>query len=349
MPLIDLASDTATRPSDEMWSAMRSAPLGDEQRREDPTTLKLEERVASMLGKDRALLLPSATMANQIAIALQTKAGDEVLVDKSAHIVHYEAGYTSVIARAQLKLLEGHEGIFSREQLEGALRDDDPHYPDASLIVVENTSNRGGGKAWSMSAWQEVVDFAQEHQIALHVDGARFFNATTVNQVSPLEMAKGASTIQLCFSKGLGCPFGAVLAMNESHFRQARKIKQGLGGALRQSGVVAAAMLYALDHELPKLQDDHRRAALLREALTRFPELEVEKGESNLVFFKASSGKAFADDFCSSLLEHGVRMGPASKDRVRACLHRDVDDQGIQVAISSLQNVISHLSQGGQL
>ncbi len=339
---VDLVSDTATRPSPGMLQAMTSARLGDEQKGEDPTVRALEERAADLLGTESALFVPSATMANQIALSLHAKPGDEIICHRTAHVYNYETGGTAITAAAQLHVLDTPRGIFTGEDVTRAVRADYPHLSDTCAVVVENTSNGGGGTVWPDAAFDSVLEVCRTRDIALHIDGARLCNAAAAAQVEPSHWGARADTVQLCFSKGLGCPFGAVLGLPQGMWRAARRRKQSLGGALRQGGVIAGAMLYALEHNRPKLVDDHRRAAALAEALAELPGLSLAPPETNLVFFRLSAGGELdAGAFCRRLLdEHSVRMAPTIDGRVRACFHLDVDDQGLARAIAGVRAIL---------
>lgn len=340
-PLIDLVSDTATRPTPGMWRAMQGAPLGDEQKREDPTTRDFEARVAALLGQERALFLPSATLANQIALCLHAEAGDEVLCHESAHVLHYEGGAASILSRAHLRALSGARGFFGGDDVRAAIRADDPHFPRSRAVVVENTSNGGGGGVWPDGHFDSVVEACAEHGLALHIDGARLMNAAVARKVEPSFWGARAKTVQMCFSKGLGCPFGSVLAMPDALLGRAWRWKQALGGALRQSGVITSAMAYALDHHVEGLAEDHRRAAWLAAALATHEGVALEAVETNLVFFSLGEGRPSPGAFCEALRAHGVRMGTTRDGRVRACTHRDIDDGGIEQAIRACHAVLS--------
>lgn len=336
--LVDLISDTATRPTPGMLEAMVTAKLGDEQKGEDPTVNALEARAAALLGKDRAMFLPSATMANQIALALHCAAGDEVLCHPTAHIFNYETGGTSMNSRAQIHVVDGPRGLFDGEAVKSRVRADDPHLPETRVVVVEQTSNGGGGTVWPDETFDSVVAAVREHGLKLHIDGARLMNASVAAGVPPTRWSAAADTVQMCFSKGLGCPFGAVLAFDEEHWRFVRRRKQAMGGCLRQGGVIAGAMLYALDHHVERLADDHRRARELAEALRTRPGVECPVPETNLVFFRAA-GKD-PRELCQGLLERGVRMAPTLDGRIRACLHLDVDDAGLERAVAAVRAVV---------
>lgn len=343
MTFIDLVSDTATRPTTAMLEAMARAQTGDEQKGEDPTTLALEARVAQLLGKERALLLPSATMANQIALALHVEAGGEYIAHRSAHVVHYEGGGSAITARAQPMTLSTPRGIFGADDLAGVIRADDPHHPRSCCVVVENTSNGGGGAVWPQSALDEVYGFCAARGLPVHVDGARLWNAHVASGEALSRLVHGATTVQVCFSKGLGCPFGAILALPASLWPRARRLKQALGGALRQSGVLAAAMDHALDHHLAGLADDHRRARRFADGLSSLGTIVVEPVETNLVFFTVPD----ADRVQAAALARGVRVGAVSSTvspgprRLRACLHRDIDDAMVDQALTVIADSLA--------
>lgn len=336
--IVDLYSDTATQPTRGMREAMLSAPLGDEQRRTDPTVKQLEERIAALLGKERAVLFPSATMANQAAIALHCAPSDEVLCHRTAHVINAEGGGLAANAGVQVMALDGDRGIFDRRALERALRIDDPHQPRSRAVVVENTSNGGGGTVWPDDAFFGVVASCAERGLALHVDGARLFNAAVARGVSPAHWARHAQSVQVCFSKGLGCAFGAVLAVDAAAEGQVRRIKQRLGGALRQAGIVAAGMLYALEHHVERLADDHRRAAALAEALRGHEHLEVPPVETNIVYF--SYRRRAAGELAARLRDRGVLVSQ-NGDRLRACLHLGISDSDLERAIAAFGAVLS--------
>ena len=329
--IVDLYSDTATQPTAEMRQAMLSAPLGDEQRRTDPTVLELEKRIAQVLGKPRAVLMPSATMANQIGVALHCAPGDEVICHKSAHVINSEGGGLAANSGVQVMPLTGERGIFDADAVLAALRIDDPHQPASRAVVIENTSNGGGGSVWPDEAFFGVSRLCQERGLALHIDGARLFNAAVKRGVTPDYWGRHARSVQVCFSKGLGCAFGAVLALDEDLEHRARRLKQRLGGSLRQAGIMAAGMLYALDHHVERLADDHRRAARLGEALARFDALEVPPVETNIVYFRYRRGKA--SELSERLRREGVLVSLVGADRLRACLHLGITDAALERAI----------------
>lgn len=337
--IVDLFSDTATQPTRGMLDAMLTAPLGDEQRRSDPTVRKLEERIALLLGKERAVFMPSATMANQIAVALHCAPGDEVLCHRTAHVINSEGGGLAANSGVQVLALAGERGIFDADTLRAALRFDDPHQPTSRAVVVENTSNGGGGSVWPDEAFFGVVRVCEERGLKLHIDGARLFNAAVARGVGPSHWGKHAQSVQVCFSKGLGCPFGSVLAVDAADERQVRRIKQRMGGALRQAGIVAGAMLYALDHHVERLADDHRRAAQLAAALSRLDAIELAAVETNIVYFRYLRGQA--SELSERLRERGVLVSTMGADRLRACTHLGISDSGLERAIQVFSAVLT--------
>jgi threonine aldolase len=339
--IVDLFSDTATQPTRGMREAMLSAPLGDEQRRTDPTVQRLEERIAALVGKDRAVLVPSATMANQIAVALHCNPGDEVLCHRTAHVINSEGGGLAANSGVQVMPLAGERGFFDAETLSAALRIDDPHQPKSGAVVVENTSNGGGGSIWPDATFDGVVSVCRERGLALHIDGARLFNAAVARGVSPARWGQHARSVQLCFSKGLGCPFGAVLAVDADLEPRVRRIKQRLGGALRQAGIVAGGMLYALDHHVERLAEDHDRAARLASALAQFHAVEVMLPvETNIIYLRYRRGTAAA--LVERLRDRGVLVSSGGADRLRACTHLGITDRGLERAIEVFAEVLKH-------
>lgn len=337
--LVDLFSDTATQPTQAMLQAMTQAPLGDEQRGTDPTVRRLERRAAEVLGTECAVLCPTATMANQIAIALHCGLGDEVLCHPTAHVVNHEGGGLAANSGVQCLTVPGERGIFTADALRTCLRKDDPHHPISRAVVVENTSNAGGGSIWPDAVFDGIVEVCREQGLALHVDGARLFNAAVAKGVSPAHWAARANSVQVCFSKGLGCPFGAVLGTASPFEGRVRRIKQRLGGALRQAGIVAAAMLHALEHHVERLSDDHARATRLARALGSLPGVQVDPVETNLVFFRRAG--APPGSWVEKLRARGVLVSPAPADRMRACLHLGISDADLDRAIQGFTEAFS--------
>jgi threonine aldolase len=341
-PLIDLVSDTATRPSQGMRVFMAQAPVGDEQKQEDPTVNALQDRVAALLGKEAALYLPSATMANEIAVKVHTQPGDKVILDETAHIVTSEAGGPAVLSGVMLHSLRGVRGVFTAEQVEGAIGRDGPHYPPARLVSVEQTANLGGGTVWPQAQLRAVVEVARRHRLRTHMDGARLMNAAVASGVPAHEHARGFDTVTLCLTKGLGCPVGALVAGDRAVMKDARRYKHLFGGAMRQAGIIAAAGLYALDHNVDRLAEDHTNAKILARGLAeiRGIRIEVEHVETNIVFFDVAGLGITAKDAVERLREQGVRMGATGQTQIRAVTHLDVSQADVERAAEIAQQVL---------
>jgi threonine aldolase len=332
--MIDLSSDTATKPSDGMRWAMAAAEVGDEQRREDVTTTKLQERVADMLGKEAALFLPSATMSNLIALKTHLKPGDEFIAAHNSHIVVWEGGGYAAVAGASVNALHTERGVFTGRQVADAIRPDDPHYARTRLVCTENTHNAGGGTVWTAEEMADVSSAARKHGLAMHLDGARLMNAAAASQRPLRDIVSVFDSVTLCLSKGLGCPIGALLAGSKDFIEAAWRPKHMLGGAMRQSGVLAAAGLYALEHNLEHLAEDHANAKRLAMGLSELSNVSVDvsRVQSNLVFFSVSG--MTGDEARQRLEAEGVRMS-GSYGTVRAVTHLDVSDRDIETALEA--------------
>jgi threonine aldolase len=336
--LIDLYSDTATRPSVAMLAAMTSASVGDEQKGEDPSVNALEEMGADLLGKDAAVFLPSATMANQIAVKVHTQPGDEAIVEQSSHIVTSEGGGPAFLSGIMLHTLCGSRGTFTPEQVEAAIRPDGPHHPRTRLVCVEQTSNRGGGSVWPLNRLAAIAELAKRRKLATHMDGSRLMNAAVASGVGAREYARGYDSVTLCLSKGLGCPIGALLAGGSDFIRQARRYKHLFGGAMRQAGFIAAAGIYALVNNVSRLTEDHTNAKLLARLLANIPGIDIDVGgvETNIVFFDIGGTSVVGLDFIARLRLLGVRMGLSSSSTVlRAVTHLDVSRADVERAASA--------------
>jgi threonine aldolase len=337
--LIDLYSDTSTRPSPGMRKAMAEAEVGDEQRGEDPSTRALQERVAELLGKEAALFLPSGTMCNQIAILVHCRPGDEVIAADLAHIFTSEAGALSALAGAQSWPVVTKRGIFTGEQVEAALRDGGRHSPRSRLVAIEQTNNRGGGAVWPLTAIEEVAQTARRHGLALHMDGARVLNAQVASGVAVSRMAALCDSAWIDLSKGLGCPVGGVLAGPKAFIEEAWSSKHRLGGALRQSGILAAAGLYALDHNVERLAEDHANARRLAELIGNIGGVRVvnPEVETNIVYFDASGTGRSNKAIVAAMFEQGVRMGASYGGMIRAVTHLDVEAAQMDGAARAFQ------------
>ena len=332
--MINLYSDTQTRPSEGMRRAIASADVGDEQRREDPTTRHLEERVAELLGQEAGLFLPSGTMCNQIAFRLHARpGGDELILDRTAHPIIAEAGGPAWNAGLMIRALDGDGGIFTADQVRAAIRPDTRYMPRSRVVSVEQTTNMGGGRVWPVDAVHDVLTAAREHGLRTHMDGARLMNAVVASGVSAAEYAGGFDTAWLDFTKGLGAPVGAVLCGSAELIKEAWRWKQQMGGAMRQAGIVAAGCLYALDHNVERLAEDHANARALADGLAELG-CEVVAPQTNIVIFSTPEG------FVEAMGRHAIDLGGTPDGRVRAVTHLDVSpaevDEALQVARSLL-------------
>ena len=341
---IDLGSDTATRPSAAMLAFMMAAPVGDDQRREDPTVNALQERVADLLGQQAALFLPSATMANEIALKVQTQPGDEVIVDHESHFVTSEAGGPAFLSSVMLHHVRGERGIFTAQQFIDGVRRKAIHAPRTRLVCVEQTTNRGGGAIWPMAQLKAIVAEARVRDIRTHMDGSRLLNAVVASGVDAATQAGEFGSVTLCLSKGLGCPVGALLAGSTDFVEQARRYKHIFGGAMRQAGIVAAAGLYALEHNVKRLAQDHEHARLLAQRLAEIPGVDSDPAavETNIVFFDIARTGMSGKELVEKLEQRGVRMGAwPGETQVRAVTHMDVSADHVIEAASTVAEVIS--------
>ncbi|MBT7265606.1 MAG: threonine aldolase family protein [Rhodospirillaceae bacterium] len=340
---IELFSDTKTKPSQAMLDAMMQAECGDEQAGEDPTTLALQGRVADLLGKEAALFVPSGTMCNQIAMAVQCQPGDEIIADKTAHIINFEAGGPAVIARAMIKPLDGIRGQYTLEQAREALRAGFRHAPSSKMIAVEQTANLGGGSIWPLAVLQSLKELAAEHNLVSHMDGARLLNAVVASGVSAKDYAATVDTVWIDLSKGLGCPIGGVIAGTKDFIEQAWPWKQRLGGSMRQSGVLAAAGLYALDHNVDRLAIDHANARTLATRLAQIPGVKIDPltVETNILIIDVGEAALSAPEISERLLAGGVRMGAMNPTSMRAVTHLDVDEAGVSRAADLFAEICS--------
>ena len=337
--MVNLYSDTQTRPTPEMRRAMASAEVGDEQSFADPTVLALCERVADLLGHDAAVFLPSGTMCNAIAFRLHVgPAGDEVVLHRTSHPIIAEAGGPAVISGAVLCPVDGPGGMFDADTLRSVLRRPDRYSPRSRLVSLEQTTNIAGGRVWPLEQMESVLAVAREAGMRAHLDGARLMNAVVASGVPARDWAGGFDTAWLDFTKGLGAPVGAVLAGSRERVDQASRYKQMWGGAMRQAGIVAAAGLYALDHHVERLAEDHENARVLAEGLAALDGVSLDPAdvETNIVVF----GVPDAEAFCAGLDRAGVKMYAIGPQRVRAVTHLDVDRAGIEEAIAAARDAL---------
>jgi threonine aldolase len=330
---VNLHSDTQTRPTAGMRRAIAEAEVGDEQRFLDPTVNELQRRVAELLGHEAGLFLPSGTMCNEIALRLHIgPAGDELILDRTAHPIVAEAGGPAALAGALTRHLDGDGGVFTPEQLEAAVRPVDRYMPRSRLVSVEQTTNMGGGRVWPLVTVREVLKTARRHGLRTHLDGARLMNAVVASGVPAADYASGFDTAWLDFSKGLGAPAGAVLCASSELIAQAWRWKQMMGGALRQAGIVAAGCLYGLDNHVERLAEDHEHARLLADGLKECG-LELLPQESNIVIAAVEDPGALI----AALRERGVEISAGGAGRVRCVTHLDVDRDGVEAALQAFR------------
>ena len=342
---IDLISDTSTRPTPAMRRAMAEAEVGDEQRGEDPSVNRLCDRAAALMGQEAALFLPSGTMCNQIAIATHCRPGDEIITADASHIIGSEVAGAAVFAGSVIREISCRGGIFSGYDVSAAVRAGNPKSPRSRLVEVEQTNNRGGGSVWPLEAILSVTEAARAHDLALHMDGARLMNAAVASGVAARDFAAPFDSVWLDLSKGLGCPFGGVLAGSVEFVKQAWTWKHRFGGAMRQAGMLAAAGLHALDHHIDRLAEDHANARLFADRVAEVPGIVLDPAEveTNLVFFNVDETGLSAKDISDQLLEKGIRIGIEGAFRMRLVTHLDVDRKDIEEAAEALTNIIAHL------
>jgi threonine aldolase len=333
---VNLYSDTQTRPSVGMKEAMVRAEVGDEQNGDDPTLNALCDRMAALTGKPAAMFLPTGTMCNQISILVHCRPGDEILAHENSHIIINEGGGPGALAGVAILGLRGTRGMFDSFTMKAALREKRRNAPPQTLVAVEQTANAGGGTVWPMALLSDVLRSAHEEGMKTHMDGARLMNAVVAAGVPVREMVEHCDSVWLDFTKGLGAPLGAVLCGSEEFIDEAWRWKQRLGGSLRQAGICAAACLYALDHNVDRLREDHENARVLARGLSQIPGLAVEAPETNLVFFDTQGTGVTADALAERLRQVGVKISTVGRYRMRACTHLDVDAAGVEFAVQSI-------------
>ncbi len=335
--MIDLRSDTVTRPSDGMRRAMASAEVGDDVYGEDPTVNRLEARMAEVLGKEAALFVPSGTMANQLCVHVLTDPGDEVILDRSSHIFNYESGAAGMLSGVQLHPLAGKHGRLHADQVEAAIRPDMPVFPTTRLICLENTANKPGGVIYPMARIEAIAEVVRTHGLHFHLDGARLWNASAASGVPEREYAAPFDTVWVALSKGLGCPVGSVLAGSQNRVDAARAARKQFGGGMRQAGILAAAGLYALDHHRPHLAEDHAKARRLAEGLAECDAFSVDLDlvQTNIVIFHVVDGAA--EPVIDAMAEDGIGLTPFGPSTLRATTHRDVSMDDVDTALAAFR------------
>ncbi len=340
--MIDLRSDTVTRPTIAMKQAMMDAEVGDDVMGEDPTVNRLEAMMAELLGKEAAVFGCSGTQTNQMGVRAHCLPGDELLINETGHIGIFEAGGPAALSGVTVRQIAAPRGMLSVADLQDKPRVDDQHYCRTRLVCLENTTNIAGGFIYPLQQLQDVSEWASSLGLKMHLDGARFFNATIGGGYSPSDMAACFDTVSICFSKGLGCPVGSILVGSKEEIRLARRARKMFGGAMRQSGIVAAAAIYALENHVDRLQQDHDNAKQLSLGLSAIDGITAwpEHTESNLVFLELDAESGTAVQFAAALRERGVLVGPMGGQRVRMVTHLDVRESDIAVVIYAVRDCV---------
>lgn len=322
-----------------MRKIIAEAVVGDDVLGDDPTVLALQEKVADLLGKEAALFVPSGTMANQIAIRTHTEAGDEIIVESESHVFFFETGALAGICGVQPYLVPGNRGLMNVEAIEAAIRPKEYHFPPTKLIVIENTHNHGGGTVYPISLLQEIRNIANQHEIAMHMDGARLWNAAVAGKYSPKEAAASFDSVSVCLSKGLGAPVGSLIAGTSTFIARARRFKKMFGGGMRQSGLLAAAGIYALDHHRERLVDDHANATYFAKRLAEMSHVTIqpEEVETNLVFFGIKNRTPFWIE--AELKKRNVWLFAERQTEVRAVTHLDVTRAQLDRALIAVEEL----------
>lgn len=341
--MIDLRSDTVTKPTDEMRKAMARAEVGDDVYGEDPTVNRLQDMAAAMLGKRFALFVPSGTMANQLAIRSHTQPGQEIIVESKSHVVRYEQGAAGALAGVQLHWVTGERGIMTVEQVEAAIRPNDAHSIPTALICIENTHNAGGGTIYPLSTIEKIRALAVRQGIPMHLDGARLFNAVAATTLPPTVYAQHFETVSLCLSKGLGAPVGSLLISNDQRLMdRARRFRRMYGGAMRQAGILAAAGIYALERHVARLKTDHEHAKKLARQLQHISAIQIapQHVETNIVIFDIVDEHRSPAELVAALKEHGVLINAVGGQSYRAVTHLHITNKQIDEAADVFANVL---------
>jgi threonine aldolase len=348
-PIIDLRSDTVTKPSPGMRAAMAAAEVGDDVYREDPTINHLEERVAAMLGKEAALFVPSGSMSNQLAVKTHTQPGDELICEEYCHIYNWEAGGPAFLSSVTCRTICAEYGIIEIEQLRDKIRPINEHMVRTRLVCLENTHNRGGGRIFPLEKVESICGWAHEHGLVTHLDGARLWNAIVATGVPARTWGEHFDSVSVCFSKGLGAPVGSALAGPKDFINRAHRYRKIFGGAMRQAGVLAAAVLYALDNNVQRLADDHRNAQVIAQAIADTPGLRLVPPDihTNLVWFEVDPELGTAQELVKTMAAKGIMLGLGGTHVLRACTHLDVSAADAERAAETIRRTVPHTAAVG--
>ena len=335
--MIDLRSDTVTRPTSAMLKAMTEAEVGDDVFAEDPTVNDFEEKMANLFGMEAGLFVPSGTMGNQLCLHVLTTPGDEVILDETGHIFNYESGAAAHLSSLQLHPLKGKRGKINPELIEPAIRPKNDWDPHTRVIALENTTNKGGGAFYTKKELEEIRSLADNHGLDVHLDGARIWNAMTASGIGPKFFGAIADTLSVCFSKGLGAPVGSLMLGNRDQVKRARRIRKMWGGGMRQTGLLAAAADYAVEHHWPLLKEDHKRARKFAEAIAAHSAFHVDSSavETNIVLFDVVQGTV--KQALQIFADAGVGMVPFGAKTIRATFHFQVDDEALEMVIQAVE------------
>jgi threonine aldolase len=342
--MIDLRSDTVTKPSLAMRDAMARAPVGDDVYGEDPTVNRLQEMAAGLLGKTAAIFVPSGTMANQLSIRAQTQPGQEVIVESTAHIVRYEQGAAAALSGVQLHWVRGERGLVTAEHIETAIRPKDPHTIPTALICLENTHNNGGGSIYPLATIEAIRSVAQRHGIPMHLDGARLFNAVVATGIPAADYARHFETVSVCLSKGLGAPVGSLIATSDlTLLDRLRRFRRMYGGAMRQAGIVAAAGLYALEYNMARIKEDHDHATRLAQILHTIPSVSLNPThvETNIIVFEVKDNGRSPAQLVTELKQAGLLVNAIGGRNFRAVTHLDISAQDIEEAGRTFATILT--------
>ena len=340
--MIDLRSDTVTQPTEGMLDAMSKAVVGDDVLGDDPTVIELQNKAAKILGKEAGLYVPSGTMSNIVATRTHTSPGDEIVTEAHSHVYRYEGGAFAALSGCSVALVDGENGIMTPEQVSSSIRKAEgslSHYPNGSLVCVENTAQGGGGTVYSQETLDEICKAAKEKDCKLHMDGARLFNAVAASGTDPARMVRDFDTISICLSKGLGAPVGSVLVGSKADLAQAHRWRKMFGGGMRQAGTIASAGIYALENNIERLSEDHRRARIFAEAVSEMPNfsINVENAQSNIVFIGV--GKGNTELTIEQLSTYGVDILSTDDSTIRAVFHLHITDEDLEKAIEAFAKV----------
>ena len=337
--MIDLRSDTVTKPTQDMLDAMLSARVGDDVFGDDPTVIKLQDIISKMFGMESAIYCPSGTMTNQIAIKVHTNPGDEVICDRLSHIYNYEGGGIASNSGVSTRLLSGDRGRFKSSDVLNNINPDDEHFPITSLVSIENTCNKGGGSIWNFEDISEIAEVCKMRNLKLHLDGARLFNALTETKEVPEDYGKIFDSISICLSKGLGTPIGSLLLGSNKFIKKARRIRKVFGGGMRQVGYLAAAGIFALDNNIIRLKEDHKRAKIIEKTLKSLPYIKsVFPVETNLILFELEE-KMHAKNFLNQLEQNEILAIKTGHQLIRMVTHLDINDDMLESTITTLNNI----------